>query len=180
MIHFPAPPVLGNTVIIQPTSLASIGYSLRQWSAFSYASTAHPAANLAIYVPFVLAAPMNIQSVFWVNGLTTGSNCDVGIYNEDATKIVSLGSTGRGAASSVITTTTLTDTVVGRGRYYMGFLCDGTANMQAVAPAAGLCAAMGVLEQAVGAANLPSPATFTVTTRAYIPYFGLYAQTLAL
>lgn len=152
---------------------------IRQWG-LNVASTAYPAANLALYIPFCIAAPMNVRAVYWGNGTTVGGNIDVGIYNEDATKVVSLGSTARGAVSSTVTTTGLTDTIVGAGRYYMGFLLDSTANMQAFAPAAGLCESMGILEQAVGGATLPSPATFAVTTRAYIPVFGIYAQTLAL
>lgn len=146
----------------------------------SPATAAYPAANLAIYVPFYVAAPMNVQSVVWTNGATAGGNIDVGIYNEDATKVVSLGSTSRGTASTSVTTTSLTDTVIGAGRYYMGFLLDATSNMIAWTPAAGIAEALGVLEQAVGSATLPSPATFAVTTRAYIPQFGIYAQTLTL
>lgn len=179
MYFYPAPPSHGNTTVISPAAFESIGYSLRQWG-LSVSSSAYPAANLALYVPFVLSAPTNIQSVFWITGLTTGGNNDVGIYQEDGTKIVSLGSTARGAASSTITTTSLTDTVVGRGRYYMAFLSDAANNQIAWTPAAGLCEAAGVLEQAVGAASLPSTATFAVTTRAYIPHFGLYAQTITL
>lgn len=180
MMQFrPAPPFRPAGYVINPASVESLGMVIRPWG-ISVASTAYPAANLALYVPFCIGAPMNIKAVYWGNGTTAGGNIDVGIYNEDATKIVSLGSTARGTASSTITTTSLADTIIGAGRYYMAFLLDSTANMQAFAPAAGLCESMGILEQAVGAATLPSPATFAVTTRAYIPSFGLYAQTVAL
>jgi hypothetical protein len=180
MTFTPAPPLRPAGTLITPGSMESLEVAFKGMVVGNPGSTAHPAANLAIYVPFVLAAPANIQSVMWNNGATVGGNIDVGVYDEAGARLVSLGSTARGTVSTVITTTTLTDTVVGAGRYYMAFLCDSTANIIAWVPAAGICEALGVLEQAVGAATLPNPATFAVTTRAYIPQFGIYAQTIAL
>ncbi len=181
MMFAPAAPFHPAGIVISPMSYESLQTALRGNATSAAAAVAYPAANLALYIPFVLSAPINIQSVFWVNGTVTGGNCDVGIYNDDGTKVVTLGSTARGSVSTVITSTGLTDTVVGAGRYYMAFLCDSTANIFAWAPGSGgVCEAYGILEQAVGAANLPSPATFTLTTRNYIPVFGIYAQTITL
>lgn len=178
MSYFPAQPLRPNGTHITPFSDESLGRDLRNGGFGASASTAYPLANLALYIPFCISAPINIQSVTWGNGTVTGGNCDVGIYDESGTAIVRLGSTARGAASTLILTTTLTDTVLAPGRYYMAFAHDGTNNIFAWAPAAGLCEAMGVLEQQT-AFPLPSTATFAVTTRAYIPHVGLLAQTLS-
>lgn len=172
MSYYPAIPLRPNQAIISPGAPESLGEFL--WRGFgpSFASAAYPLANLALYVPFAVSAPITILSTVWINGTATGGNIDVGIYGEDGTRIVSLGSTARGSASSVIVTTTLTDTTLGPGRYYMAFAHDGTNNIFGWPPAAGLAEAAGVLEQQT-AFPLPSSATFAVTTRAYVPYMGL-------
>jgi hypothetical protein len=174
----PAPPFRPNPSLLTVNSFEAIGSQLQVWN-YTASAAAYPLANLAFYVPFYVAAPINVQAAFWSNGTGAGGNCDVGIYTDTGTRLVSTGSTGRGAASGYITTTALTDTVVGVGRYYMAFSHDGTNNLTSFAPVAGLNEAAGVLEQ-TSAFALPSTATFAVTTRAYLPFFGIYAQTIAL
>lgn len=178
MSYYGAIPLRPNQLFIHPQAQESVGANLHGISQVSASSQAYPLANLALYVPFAVASPVNVQSTIWMNGVTAGGNIDIGIYDESGTRIVSLGSTARGTASSVITTTTLTDTVLGPGRYYMAMAHDGTSNIFAWIPAAGLCEAFGVLEQQT-AFPLPSTATFAVTTRAYIPFVGLLCQTIA-
>ena len=137
-------------------------------------------ANLAVYVPFVLATPATVYEWFWLNGtLTTSYNVDVGIYNLDFTKVQSLGSTvGTTTASVVINTTTWTDLTLAPGSYYMAFASDSTRNFTTSADAAGLYQAAGIMEQTAFA--LPSPAVPVAYTRAFLPMFGMNLRSTAL
>lgn len=169
-----------HTQLISIRSLESIGGHLKPMS--SGATTgAYPAANLAIYVPVWFSDPFTIEEVFWENGTgASAGNVDVGLYDAAGTRLTSLGATARGAASVTITTTTFTAyTVTQPGLYYMAFSHSATNNIFACQPAAGLCEAMGVCEQAT-AHPLPATATMTRTARAYIPDFGFITTATAL
>ena len=169
-LHFP---------FITPFSWESIGNELLAMNASGGASTAWPAANLAILVPFSTWQTLSIKGVAWYNGTTVGGNCDVGIYDSTAVnRLTSLGTTARGTVSNIVTTT-LSTYVLAPGDYYMALSTDGTPNMLGPAPAAGLCAAMGVLE-APTAFVLPSTLSPVLTTRAFIPVFGLLTDSAAV
>lgn len=149
-----------------------IGNYLSAINSQGVSSTAWPLANLALYVPVVVPYSVLVTGVFWVAGATAGGNIDIGLYQENGTKVVSLGSTSRGTASAINSSFALTDTTVTPGRYYLAMAADSTNTEQASAPAAGLLEAIGINEQQTAFA-LPATATYTRTTRAYLPLFGL-------
>lgn len=138
-------------------------------------------ANLGVYVPFRIHERITIFEWWWVNGtLTTAHNVDFGIYNEDFTKVQSLGATAGGTtASSIINTTTWTDLDLDPGSYYMAFSDSSTRNLICSADAVGLYQAAGVMEQ-TSVGTLPSPAVPVAYTRAFLPVFGMNCYSVAL
>jgi hypothetical protein len=141
----------------------------------------YPVANLALYVPFGVADPVTVVKL-WVrtgNAVSTG-NIDMGIYNPDGTKVVSMGSTGS-TGIDVLQELNITDTLLIPGNYYLAINSDSSVATQKfmnhVIVAGGLAAA-GVYQQAVGAVTLPSPATFAACTQTQLPWMGWSARTL--
>lgn len=177
----PARPRRGHNQVLRPFMPESIGLGLSAYGLDGTStSVAWPAANVILYIPIDIVEPFTIVEVAWENGTgASAGNVDLGIYDEGGTKLASLGLTARGAASTLITTTTWTDyTITSPGLYYMAMLHTATNNIFAWAPVAGLCQAQGVMEEA--SATLPATATFATTTRAYIPDCMFLARSTAL
>ena len=164
-------------ISITPWSPQSLGIAGLIASAGSVpAVAAWPAAGLVIYMPFAVPEPMVATKLFYGIGAAAG-NVDMGIYNEAGTLLVSIGSTGA-SGSSTLQVLDITDTLLGRGRYYLALVADTvtTLTIYKAAPAAGVCQALGLLQQA--SVTLPlssnaSPATFAKYAQAYIPYCGV-------
>lgn len=176
MIEYaPAPARIASSPVLSPTSDQSIGRFLQAVGVTAPASAAYTAANVALFFPLAIAQPITISGVWWYNGTVTGGNCDVGIYSAAFTRLASVGSTGRGSASAIVRTSLAAAITLPRGSYYLAFAHNGTNNFFRLATAAVLCAAAGVMEQA-SAFALPATATPSVTTRAYVPMFGLVAS----
>lgn len=139
-------------------------------------------SGLAVYVPFVLNVPATVYEWYWLNGtLTTAHNLDFGLYNEDFSKLQSLGSTAGGTTASAINlTTTWSDLALAPGRYYMAFANDSTRNFLTSADAIGVYQSAGVMEQTGLGSTLPSPAVPVAYTRAFLPYFGMNLRSVAI
>ncbi len=89
---------------------------------------AHPTANLALFIPFVMYEPGVVKRLLITNGATVTGNIDAGIYSADGTRLVSMGSTAMSGASAV-QAMDITDTLLGRGLFYLAFASDsGTAS----------------------------------------------------
>lgn len=141
------------------------------------ADALYPTAGLVIFVPFWVPEPTIVTKLWWYNGTAVAGNVDVGIYNEDATRIVSAGTTAA-AGTSTTQSVNITDTTIARGAYYMAICCSDatTQRLHAAVPSAGIPQSLGLLQQA--GVTLPlstgaSPATFAKYATAYIPLFGL-------
>jgi hypothetical protein len=143
------------------------------------AAAGYPLANLALFIPFSVSIPV-IPITGWAYcGTIAGGNFDIGVYDTAGTRLVSSGATAR-AASTVVSTATLTATTLFPDRwYYMAFSADATSNYFSSASIAGIWATQGLVE-ATTAYVLPASVTFAVTTRAYCPMFGLNLQTTVL
>ena len=177
----PINPKRGHNQILRPFLPESLGIMLKGFN-FGGASSSlsWPLANLAIYVPIHIVEAFTIVEVAWENGTGTGGNVDLGIYDETGARLASLGSTDDGAASTLITSTTWTDyTITSPGLYYLAMSHSTTANIFGWAPVAGLCQALGIMEQQ-SALPLPATATFAATTRAFIPDCMFLARSTAL
>lgn len=153
-------------------------YHGRCYNGNTVASTAWPLANLALYVPLYINEPCTIYEVGIGTGATAGGNFDIGLYQMDGTKLQSTGTQARTA--SAWNAVNWTDLDVVAGWYYVAMSADGTNNYSGIAPAAGLCEALGIVEQ-TSAFTLPSPATIsTRTTRAFIPAVVFSVRSVAL
>lgn len=141
------------------------------------ASAAWPSANLAIYVPFMLAAPYLVQRLWWANGATVAGNVDCGVYTGDGTQLFHTGATAQ-ATINVVQSVSNGPTLLLPGAYYMALSASsGSATFFRLAPAAARLQAMGLAQQATAE---PLPATFTLASMAqtYIPVFGITSSTV--
>jgi hypothetical protein len=177
MIHLP--PYLGrhDEVAVTPWSSQSGLGAAGNAAAFGAAASATwPAANIGIFVPFVVNEPTTFTKLFWVNGTAAGDNWDVGLFDEAGTLLVSAGTTV-GVGNSTLQAVDVTDTTLDRGRWYMG-ICHSTTTANrgfGVVPAAGILQGLGCLQDAACAPPLATnanPATYAVMAQAFLPFFG--------
>ena len=136
------------------------------------ASGAWPATNLAIYVPFIVHGARTIKRILVHIGGATSGNVDAGIYAEDGTKKVTIGSTAVGTGNEV-QELDITDTALTAGRYFMALAFDNTTVACIRAAVITKNRVIGVKEE-TSAFPLPSSATYVESaSRAYIPSFSL-------
>lgn len=170
-------------IMINPGSRLSIGDHISAWGSAGPASAAWPAANRALYIPFVLAEAVTVLKLFCVNGGTVSGNLDVGIYNNAGSRLISSGSTAQ-AGANAIQEFDIADTVIGPGQFYLAMAVDNvTATVARWQPigatvlAANVLRTTGMAEQA-SAFPLPASATLAVVSTMYIPLVGLSLRTL--
>lgn len=130
------------------------------------ATTAWPAADRAILIPFRLPELATAYKITIGAGATASGNFDVGIYDIGGNRLVSSGTQSKG--SNTEHNVDITDTVLGRGTYYMAFAADGTNNYIAQAPNLYFLKALGV-RQASSAFVLPATVTFETVASAFLP-----------
>lgn len=142
------------------------------------ASTAWPLANLAIYVPLFVNETCTVYEAGVGTGATAGGNYDIGLYDTAGNLLVSSGTQGRSASTWEVAP--LTDTELQPGWYYAAMSADGTNNYSGTTTfTAGTCEALGICEQ-TSAFVLPSTATLTRTTRAFVPSISFAVRSVAL
>lgn len=148
-------------------------------NAASITSGVFPTANKVIYMPIRVPSSMLIQQLYCINGATVSGNVEVGLYTMDGTKIVSSGSVAQ-AATNVKQLFNITDTLIGRGAYYMAVTLDNTTGtfFRAVPANAAMAGLLGLLTETTGGFGLPATATFNAAADAYLPMAGLLAQSL--
>lgn len=171
MADYP-PSGLGPTVTINPRAPDSVGVQLIGTNVGSPASTAWPSANLAIFVPFVLARPFLVVKMFIKNGTPANGNTDLGIYDSEGTKLVSSGSTARSGATQ-FQEFDIADTLIGPGQFYMAAAHDGTGNFFSYTWfSLQVTQVFGLFDTATSFA-LPATVTFRAATVNYVPQMGL-------
>lgn len=166
-------------VTVEPFSLESIGAQLRSHLGISSsASAVWPTANLAIFVPFQLYQIATFVKMAVLIGATNGNNIDVGIFDREGNRLVSIGSTAQGSTNAV-QTFDITDTTLLPGTYYLATACNGTTGaISRFAPTgAGFCASCGML-QAASAFPLPASVTYAACGQEYIPYVMATVRTV--
>src|SRR5262245_48928726 len=183
MTYVPAVPVEGLTYRHYSISAFDFGSPAGAWTVGNgiiAASSAWPAASVAIYVPFYINETVTVYEAGVGAGATAGGNFEIGVYNEAGTKQVSSGSVAR--TLSVWNTAGLTDTDLVPGWYYMAMVADGTNNYGGTTSfAAGICEAIGICEQtSVTTGSMPSTATLSRTTRALVPGVALSVRSVAM
>lgn len=146
------------------TELAGIGFG----------AVAAPAANRAIYIPFMVDQYCTAKQMFWENGAAAGTT-DVGIYDAGYTRLVSLTAT---ANAGTIQIGNITDTPLEPGIYYMAWL-PSTVTTQTYWSAAVSIPALrfcGVTQEAVGSATLGATGVPAAVASAYLPFVGISFQ----
>jgi len=172
------PPVraldFSNGVVLS-TATALLG--LNNVTAFT--STAWPGANIAIFVPVLVASPLVVYKLVAGGGVTTAGNFDIGIYDALGNKIVSSGATAKTA--SVEHVVDIADTPIGPGLYYLAMSADGTNNYILCTPSGTSPVPLqkarlaGTLQMAA-AYPLPATATFAARTTPEIPGIAAYLK----
>lgn len=144
-------------------------------------SAAWPAANLAIYVPFVLERAVTVTEVWVETGsLTTSNGIEIGCYDTGGNRLFTQAMTIT-TASDTVTSSGMTDYVLPAGTYYMAMACDGTRNFMAGALSLAIYGGFGCVEQTgLTGASLPSTWTPVAFTRSYLPLFGFSLQATAV
>jgi hypothetical protein len=124
----------------------------------------------AIYVPVRVVRRVVVRQLGWVSSATAAGNCDVGIYDQGGTRIVSTGSQTNTSTSNT-RVVDITDTTIGPGCYYLALNNDTTTDtFVSYAATAPELAARGVLTEALGSLTLPSTASWAVdNTLTFIP-----------
>jgi len=140
-------------------------------------AAAWPVTSLAIYIPFTVVASYTAKRMFYQVGVSSG-NMDLGIYDLDGTKKVTLGSTAVGSGSTIIVAD-ITDTTLDPGSYYMAVAFDNTTVTVSRFPIGGSWrnAAYGIKEET---SAFPLPATATPVdnlTRLYLPLISIGSET---
>ena len=176
------PPMLARPgeITITPWSYQSLGVPLISGGFGTVSSQNSVAANVVLYIPFQTVTSLTVRKTFWGNGAAVSGNIDVGVYDLAGTLLVSAGSTGQSGTTRV-QVADVTDTALAAGTYYLAFVADtagSTSRFLSVVPSAGICQALGILQQA--AVTLPlatnaSPATFAKGATAWVPMVGLQA-----
>lgn len=167
-----------NTTVA-PTFVSSLSFRSGYGDAGSTNATVTPGsitwvANVAVYIPFSIPWRFPLRRVFWVNGATVGTNCDMGVYSPDGNRLYSTGSTVQ-AGASTLQYVTANDMVLTPGLYYVGLSCSGTTtalfgnSTMLVAEAR-----IGGIRQETAALPLPAAATFAAYAQTGgVPMFGL-------
>lgn len=162
-----------NSVVVGPGSPESIGLPLAAQFAVP-ASTAWPQANTAIFIPFEVFRTWTMMKFSVVNGATVSGNIDVGVYDDDGTRLVSAASSGISTTqtgTSATQTFDFTDYVLSPTTpdCYLAVVMDNTTGtLQAWTPAVPYAAACGCPIMS-SAYPLPAIATWQQSTLAYIP-----------
>ena len=163
-------------ILISPWSTCALGPSLVTMGIGGPGSGTIVAANMALFYPFRNPWPITVTKVWVANGAGVSGNWDVAVYDESWARLVSAGTTGQSGAN-VLQAVDVTDTVIGRGRYYLSIVGSTltTATYVRSAPAAGILQSLGCLQQDISGIGFPLPATATPAkiTTACLPLFGI-------
>lgn len=142
------------------------------------ASATWPQANITVYYPLLLEAPMLVTKLFWVNGTVVSGNCALAVYktnttvNNQSAQLFTTGTTAQAGTSAVQKVTLGTPVLLTPGLYQLGLGCDNTtatfvrnAVSNAVQRAAGC--------QAEGTYPPPSPSNYQGTGQSYWALCGI-------
>lgn len=155
-----------------------VGAALRNLSAISgTTSTAFPAANRAIYIPFTLPARYPMARIWWANGATATGNIAAGILTEAGVALGAVGATAQAGTTIVQSAALALD--LPPGAYYLGLTASSTSStLRAWAVAVAQEQALGMAQEALGSTAMPAVATFATVASAYLPLCGITSQSV--
>lgn len=158
------------SVVVHPFSFE--GSSREPFSGSGATSTAWGTANLGLYFPVTIQAPVVFTHACIANGATASGNVDIGLYDDAWNRLTSTGSTAQ-SGTATVQVIDITDILVPPGRYYLALaMSSATATTQATpSGTAMLGASMGWAQEA-SALPLPSTATPARFAQTFAPWFG--------
>jgi hypothetical protein len=170
------PSLLTPISTITPYDLHSIG--IGGGGPGGPASATWASANLALYIPFRISAPLTITQLFLMNGATASGNVDIGIYDTAGTRIIATGTTGQ-VGTNVIQAVNVADTLIGPGAFYFALALNGTTGTVFMSTSflAAQCQLVGMAQQP-SAFPLPATATFASCAFTGCPMMGVATQAL--
>lgn len=170
--QYRVPPVAGGSGVI-----SAVGVLGRRAGNAAPASRAWNAANEAMYIPFVVVAPVIAHKIVVGAGATASGNFDAGILDSQGRKLVSTGATAKVASAEQVID--IADTLLIPGLHYMALAADGTNNYALGSSRVQALRLAGVVKQA-SAYPLPSVATFatlgTGTSTYNYPGMAIYVR----
>lgn len=154
-------PTLRNSLTMGTLSPESLIVSINASVTTLVASQAWPLANMAIYVPIEILYPVTVTRLLVNNGTTVAGNIDVGIFDVNGSRMVSMGSVIQ-SGTSASQLFDIPDTTLLPGMYYMGLaLSNVTGTISGFGGVFVDMAPMGFGQQA---SAFPLPATISPTT----------------
>lgn len=137
-------------------------------------SGAWPAANRALYIPMWIPVPCVATALLWPTGGTSSNNIDMGLYDYEGVKLVSIGSTAMNGTINDVQILDITDTPLSAGWVYVAGAADNTAVtiLRHTLPVTTLIRAYGMVQQATAFA-LPATMTAAAVASQFIPVFGV-------
>lgn len=167
-----------NRIVISTISSEALGAEI---GCFNVAPTSAQCAavNTALFVPFVVHRSFVAVKMAVANGAAVAGNIDLGIYDDQQNRIVSVGSTAQ-AGVSAVQSVDITDTTLLPGVYFMALNSDNATGQfyRWATGSPGNIGAFGVYSQAVGALTLPDPAVFAKPTTQSIPHLMVTGRTV--
>lgn len=173
----PAPPILTP---FHPDSIGSANQILNNSSAAAAASATWAAANTGFFYPFTLTQFATAYKLLFYVGATSSGNIDMGIYDSQFNRIVSMGSTAMSASTNAVQALDITDTLLSPGDYFLAVACDNTT---------GTCFRIAVSADEVALSSfpiyqkgsltgptLPNPVTVVTTTQGTPPIYFVGIQ----
>lgn len=139
-------------------------------------SATYPAANRALFFPLTIHVPAVAYRMWVWNGSAVSGNFDLGLYQENGTRLVSSGGTAQSGTSS-IQVVDIADTLLPAGTTWVGVVFDNTtATTLRINPSAVYMAPLGCYQQAT-AYPLPATATFARMATDFVPMVGVLFRT---
>jgi hypothetical protein len=166
--------------VITPGHLQAIGLHLAQFGVTGTSPASWPAANRAIFVPFVVTAPVLARELFIVDNASGSGTFDLGIYDPDGVRLVSTGAITTGATWQTVA---IPDTLLApsSGYYYMAACRSNTGTTNVYATGSVIRARItGLAKADLGSAVLPSLATLASVVDDLIPNMGVCTQPITL
>ncbi len=158
---------------VSPETTANAIYLFNNTGFTNFSSGNWPSANLGIWIPFNLTQNFLVTQMFTMNGAAVGGSVDIGIYNADGTKIVSMGPTTT-VGTNAMQAFNITDTLLTPGQYYMVMSNSSNTHsfFRVTLGSAQFWKTLGMAQQA-SVGTLPATATFATISNDYLPLFGL-------
>lgn len=163
-----------NAVTLPGPVISSIGpesmaHDICLNTGLTAASATWPSASRTIYVGTVIERVTTVLQMFTYNGATASGNVDIGIYDYQGNRLVSMGATAQ-SGTSVIQLYNITNTTLAPGRYFLAMSLSNTTGTFLRVAVQTQQAKFCLMYQ--DASSLPATMGFTDVASAYLPVFG--------